>query len=307
MTTPFETNQYCSILSEQAEEPLAGSALVTETYLLLEYHGRLGKEALEESDLQDEVKGCLVSALKILPKARLLMVRGPNRPYDAGPLFFLVRTTDRNPTVYRFQLGSYSDLLAFDFLSIQLGEAAWDPFRWLEPLYLICTHGRRDLCCAKFGLPIYNELMDAEGGRVWQSSHVGGHRFAPNLIALPHGLMYGRLGSRTVLDVTAAYQRGEIDLSYLRGRASYPQPAQAAEIYLRQQTGQLGLDAYHLLSAQEVTPGIWQVIFETTRTGKTYHLNIKVEKTLPEVFESCQAEKKTFLTHYLLDRLEEMG
>ncbi len=64
---------------------------------------------------------------------------------------------------------------------------------------LVCTHGSHDACCGKFGLPVYETLRQgyaaaSEGRlRVWRTSHIGGHRFAPTLIDLPEGRYWGRL------------------------------------------------------------------------------------------------------------------
>lgn len=61
---------------------------------------------------------------------------------------------------------------------------------------LVCTHGANDVCCGKFGYPIYNRLRSAYSGpglRVWRTSHIGGHRFAATLIDLPEGRYWGHL------------------------------------------------------------------------------------------------------------------
>ena len=63
---------------------------------------------------------------------------------------------------------------------------------------LVCTHGSRDACCATRGYPVYQTLRrklapEMNGGmRVWQSSHLGGHRFAPNILDLPEGRSWVR-------------------------------------------------------------------------------------------------------------------
>ena len=49
---------------------------------------------------------------------------------------------------------------------------------------LVCTHGARDACCGKFGYGFYVEMrglaaVRGDGVRVWRTSHLGGHRFAP--------------------------------------------------------------------------------------------------------------------------------
>lgn len=64
---------------------------------------------------------------------------------------------------------------------------------------LVCTHGSHDACCGKFGFPLYETLrhgyaaVSEERLRVWRTSHIGGHRFAPTLIDLPEGRYWGRL------------------------------------------------------------------------------------------------------------------
>ncbi len=63
---------------------------------------------------------------------------------------------------------------------------------------VVCTHGSRDVCCGKFGYPVYDTLRrryDAARWkvRVWRSSHIGGHRFAPTLIDYPEARYWGHL------------------------------------------------------------------------------------------------------------------
>lgn len=63
---------------------------------------------------------------------------------------------------------------------------------------LVCTHGGRDACCGKFGYPVYALLRyeyaaEYPGLRVWRTSHIGGHRFAPTLIDFPDGRYWGHM------------------------------------------------------------------------------------------------------------------
>jgi hypothetical protein len=65
---------------------------------------------------------------------------------------------------------------------------------------LICTHGRRDRCCGGTGTALYATVADRwDGVRVWRSSHLGGHRYAPTAVSLPEGRFWAHL-DRTVLD-----------------------------------------------------------------------------------------------------------
>lgn len=108
------------------------------------------------------------------------------------------------------------------------------------PLVLVCTHGRRDACCARLGIGLYTEVLAAAtlqgaSDRVWQSSHLGGHRFAPVATTFPDGLSYGRVapGDGTLI-WQAATGTMPAPLATWRGRSIYEPAAQAAEIMLRE-------------------------------------------------------------------------
>ena len=63
---------------------------------------------------------------------------------------------------------------------------------------LVCTHTQIDLACGRFGTPFYRQLRQKYGQpgqslRVWQSTHFGGHQFAPTLVDLPTGQFWGHL------------------------------------------------------------------------------------------------------------------
>ncbi len=102
------------------------------------------------------------------------------------------------------------------------------------PLLLVCAHGRRDVCCARLGGPLARSLTQKHRGQVWETTHVGGHRFAANLVILPHGLYYGPVAASSADAAITAYRRGEVALDRYRGRAGQSQDVQAAE-YARMQ------------------------------------------------------------------------
>jgi hypothetical protein len=63
---------------------------------------------------------------------------------------------------------------------------------------LVCTHGRRDVCCGSSGTVLAVGLMAdpdvaAAGYVVGRTSHTGGHRFAPTAIVLPDATMWAFL------------------------------------------------------------------------------------------------------------------
>jgi hypothetical protein len=105
------------------------------------------------------------------------------------------------------------------------------------PLLLVCAHGRRDVCCARLGGPLARSLARTHPGEVWETTHVGGHRFAANLVILPHGLYYGPVAGSAAATAVAAYQRGEVYLDRYRGRAGQPEDVQQGDYLAMKASG----------------------------------------------------------------------
>src|SRR5690606_10098426 len=115
---------------------------------------------------------------------------------------------------------------------------------------LVCTHGRRDRCCALRGVAFFKSLSDlGPRGELWQTSHLGGHRFAATMVHLPRGVCYGRLVPEDAEAMTSAHTAGRLyDLRRYRGQTRYPTPVQAAESWLREQEGDMSLEGPRLVS-----------------------------------------------------------
>lgn len=94
-----------------------------------------------------------------------------------------------------------------------------------ERIVLVCVHGARDARCGECGPPLLQKLRRAvvEAGlddvRVWGSSHVGGHKYAGNVLIYPEGVWYGRVrpqdAERIVNDHLVG---GRVVDGFLRGR-----------------------------------------------------------------------------------------
>ena len=122
-----------------------------------------------------------------------------------------------------------------------------DAAGWLrhdEPLVLVCTNGRHDSCCATFGRPVVRALRTSEhADAVWECSHIGGDRFAGNIVVLPDGLYFGRCTAESGLAVVDEYQRGQLSLDRYRGRAALAFMHQAAEYFVRRELALTAIDA----------------------------------------------------------------
>ncbi|WP_344568185.1 sucrase ferredoxin [Streptomyces axinellae] len=123
----------------------------------------------------------------------------------------------------------------------------WRPYEG-DPLALVCTNGKRDRCCALLGRPLAAELEASGAANVWEISHIGGHRFAPTLLVLPYGYAYGRLGAVAVKGVLDAVRDGHVLTEGCRGRSAWDRPGQAADLAVRERTGEIRAAALTVLA-----------------------------------------------------------
>jgi hypothetical protein len=299
MSTSTTSKQYCSQISARVGENLPGTATRTQVFFLLEYPGAWGEKAFEDSDLPQPVKGYLAAQAQAIQDARILLIRG-----DPGAIevihFFLALVAEGEEALFEFTLPDYESLLGLDIADVITDPDRYMEFRRAAPLFLVCAHGRRDACCARFGLPVYQALREQFREMVWQCSHIGGHRFAANLLCLPSGLLYGRVGSENAPSIARAMLDGRIASQNYRGRASYPPPAQAAEYALRETLGQTGLHAFRLFSVDQTEPGRWRVRFLERGTRQTHQLILLAEPKDIQVFDSCRMEKSVAVVEYRL-------
>ncbi|MGE0625369.1 MAG: sucrase ferredoxin [Pseudomonadales bacterium] len=225
---------YCS--EQNPEEPLWGTADTVDVWLCLEYRPAWKARALTDNALAAPTRQWLEQTVAALAgiglKARPQFVRQPR--IDREDVRLLVTSAGRTA---RFSGRGYDFLLDLD-LPAQLGggtDFGAGGEMVVEPQYLVCTNGQRDLCCARYGLPIYTELAERVGERAWQVTHLGGHRFAANVLTLPDACLYGRITPETLSDFVSKVEAGEPDFPHLRGRTCYPPIVQAAEAALGRQ------------------------------------------------------------------------
>ena len=79
--------------------------------------------------------------------------------------------------------------------------------------------------------------------RVWECSHIGGDRFAANVVVLPDSLYFGRVEPDSVLPMLEALDAGRVDLTSYRGRTSLSLAEQAVEHFVRRELAVDNVDA----------------------------------------------------------------
>lgn len=278
----------CTTASDELAEPLSATAATATTWLLLEQPGPWGAKALTQSHLEPEL-GAALERATAATGTRVALIRRPGRHTDRqGSRRALIAHTHPGSTwIRQAELDDPASLLALDFAALGAGDHQnfGRPYG-TEPLVLVCTNGKRDRCCAVLGRPLAAELA-AEGGDVWEVTHLGGHRFAPTLMVLPHGYAYGRADAVTVKSVTTALAQGQVSTERCRGRSTWERPGQAAELAVRALTGEDCADA--LVVSGSDTHENASAVTVTHVDGRAWRVNVLVSSEAPPAPASCGA------------------
>jgi hypothetical protein len=277
---------FCSDVSLENGESLAATASRIDHWLLVEYRGLWGPDALRASGLSDQVKRSLREQVRARPRSRLLFVRRPDRRGRAELRAYAATSREGEESLRCASFSSYEDLRALDLA--QAGE----PLE--RPLFLVCTHGKHDPCCARRGRPLFEALAEqVEEEAVWQTTHIGGDRFAGNLLCLSGGVYYGRVERKDAGRVLDAHLADMIELTHYRGRSCHSFAAQAAERDIRERTGLLRLDDLRLLSEQGS-----RIAFED-RDGRVHEREVSLELG-PEDYLTCTATEMNRPRRYVV-------
>jgi hypothetical protein len=283
---PTAGRAFCAAVSSASGESLAATASRIDHWILVEYRGRWGRDVLGGSLFSPELKAHLRGQLAALGRARLLFVRQPQRRSHGGRRVFFGTSRPREERFFRLEVEHQEDLREVDLAAALAGRAV--PGTPVDgPLFVVCTHGKRDPCCALHGGPLYDALRrETDADQVWQSTHVGGDRFAGNVVVLPHGLYYGRVVPADVGDLLAAHRSGHVDLDRYRGRSAYSFPVQAAEQAIRESEGLLGIDELALLGSRRTGDEAWSVRFGTA-DGAMHEVDVAATLADEPVYLTC--------------------
>ena len=224
--------RWCAELN--ADEDLPGSAPVAQTHVLLEHLGPWPATPLEALDLNyaaelDELDASIGLVRRPAP------FRTPATGFPDSP--YVIVSTSARVAVTRASGLPSARTLADAIVALGRGQlpSGWQYEPWL---ILVCTHARRDACCARLGRPLVDDLLAvSDQERIWETTHLGGHRFAPTCLALPSQVVYGRVTSDRVPGLAAAIAAGEVVPDLMRGRTTYAPALQAGEIVARTRLG----------------------------------------------------------------------
>jgi hypothetical protein len=240
----------CSVQWDGDGTSAYGTAAGAAFFVVVEQPGPWGRDAARESHL-DPALGAELDARASGRGGRFMLIRRPGgHPAQAGPRRVLLAHTGASLAgatggawLLEADLDDVAELLAMDWEALPRGDrdvvaASVPGAREAEPVLLVCTNGRRDVCCAVRGRPLAAAAAHAAPGRVWEVSHTGGHRFAPTAVLLPWGQTYARVDEAAAARVLETSLVGRTPSELLgplhdRGRSALPAASQCAESHVR--------------------------------------------------------------------------
>ena len=253
----------CAVLA--LSEPVAGTAPVAAGWVCVEQRGAWPRSADEHSDPS-------IRALHERAAAagwKLLLIRRPGRAPSGPTRVLLADTSPAAPRLTTLTVDGPAELDA-----IVPGETVGAEYP--GGVLLVCTHGRRDRCCALDGRALATAVRSIGEPDVWECSHLGGHRFAPTALVLPTGYLYGRIDIAGAVAAGKAAGLGEMELGQCRGRSAWTPAGQVAELAVRELTGLR--DAAALTVADSSGPNVlvasvdgsrWSVpVWQSTRPAR---------------------------------------
>ncbi len=268
---PLAPDGPCADASLGRGEPMAGTASRFDVWLFLDCGARSALEL--RAMLPPQVLERNLEAFHRRQRGEpgvavrtLAMRSGASNPRSPSPVPMFVAVPERR-TLHRASLSDLAALAEFDAEAFWRGDQDVDAEPIEGPIYGVCTDGKVDPCCAREGMSIYRDLEGRVDGRALRVSHLGGCRFASNLVTLPDGLLYGRIAHDQLDRLIAATEDRHILPECYRGRATLNVEENAAEIMLREELDEWRIDALQLESPVEADDDLHVCTFRHEGNG----------------------------------------
>jgi hypothetical protein len=228
----------------------------------VEQPGPWGPDAPRDSGLDAEVADELARSAATTGVRTVLIRRPGRRRRLVGRTVYLASTVPGDSWLRRATVSTSREALDWCLSPGERGELSSDP------LLLVCTNGRRDVCCALTGRPLATELAVRHGNVVWEASHLGGHRFAPTVLVLPTGYSYGHMDAEACGRLLAETTAGRVVVDRCRGRSTWSRPGQVAELSLRTHLADYAEGAMTVVGETRYGADLWDVRLRHRRTAE---------------------------------------
>jgi hypothetical protein len=276
----LEAPMRCSALAEELDEPMIGTVDQRVRWLLVEDRSAWGHDAV------GDVLGAGFARAAKDRRVRVLLIRRREGDPAADAVRRAILVDTRSAEM---AIRAVDDLADLSLEAVAEAPVADFGAPLTDRIFLVCTNGKRDACCALRGRALVTALAADHAERIWECTHLGGHRFAGNLVCLPDGILYGRVTAADGPRLADAYLDGRVEPGSLRGRSAWPAPAQVAEHWLRLDSQLTAIDDVRLVGA-EVAGAQASVVLETG-DGAMHRFEMRAERMPPPRFTSCRADE----------------
>ena len=232
-----------------------GTAARAQFWIAIEQPGSWGKKAFSESSLPAELAGFERICKDAGGKALLIRQVGAHRSGSDLRRIYISGGPLEAPWLLSGVVSDPMMLLELPFSQLcDSSPPELSGFSRSEAVVLICTNGKRDVCCAVRGRPLAESAAQLAPDRVWEASHTGGHRFAPTAVVLPTGQMLAHASLADVISSIQAADEGTLSVVGPgdRGRSQLDQPAQTAESWVRANAQEYDLDTLSTVVADDI-------------------------------------------------------
>ena len=279
----------CAEAAEARQEALAGTASQASRFILIEHPGPWPGKAVQAfgADVRE--------SLAAIEGAKVLLMRRPDRQHRPTGVR---RWAIADPRTQRVLWGTWAD--EADLLAIAQASATGAGDWVTDPVILVCTHARHDACCGIRGKPVATALEQRFGEAVWTCSHVGGHRFAGNVVLPLDGTYYGRVAAANAVELIDRHQSGEVTGDHLRGFSWLEPPAQVVAAEAHRRWGPASADDIVEARVDEVAPGRWRVELTASQTLPAVISAVVEEHGGQPVPLSCAAEPEPVTTYTIV-------
>ncbi|MFD8899721.1 MULTISPECIES: sucrase ferredoxin [Streptomyces] len=279
---------FCSDAARERGDPIAGTAPYGGVWVLVEHRGGWPANGFDGLGLQPDVKARVYRAAQAV-RARVLLVRrhGRRSSRDSAARWAVLR---HEPSGAHRQLwGTWHS----DADLAQVAEALDAPGdAGLPPVVLVCAHGQHDPCCAVRGRPVARALSERWPDLVWECAHVGGDRYAANVLVAPDGVYYGGLDGTSSVAVIEEHLAGRIGPEHLRGYTDLFPPQQAAVEAVLRHAGPAGRHDYAV--TETVREGDRWQIRVTGRSARRADFDVEVRaRRVPPTRLTCRGAARS--------------
>lgn len=172
-------------------------------------------------------------------------------------------------------------------------------------LALVCTHGTHDVCCALKGRPVAAALAARWPDATWECSHLGGDRFAPNVLVLPDLACYAGMPAGEAVGVVEAHLAGTPDPTFLRGVAGHhpaEQVAVATVLRDRPPVAVAELTAHLVDQSGDLDAGTW-----TVEVADRARVVVRSSRRADAARLTCRATRETRSLQWDVVSVEPLG